>query len=421
MGPEFYKVIDYFHSFRYNDSMQKKTTALALTIIALISAALFFMNCTSSDRPQENMANRNQKNRQDISYIENMTLREKLGQMFFVVPEAFDLTLTQTEIDKVKTKSSSVLLDEMKINLQKYPAGGICFFAKNIDTPEQVKKYISDLQEASSIPLFIAVDEEGGRVARIARNKNFNVTTISSALKIGSTNNPCNAYDMGLTIGTYLQELGFNTDFAPVADIWTNPENRIIGDRAFSTTPDEAGSMIKACIEGFHGTKTFTTVKHFPGHGDTSDDSHTGSVYTYKTWEELKACEMIPFASGINAGTDFIMVGHIKTPNATDDNLPATLSGTWITDRLKGEMNFTGLVITDAMGMKAISGYYSPVQAAEMAIEAGADIILMPPDYTKVFEEILAAIGEGKISEERINQSVNKILKLKRNFMPKDF
>lgn len=395
--------------------MQKKITVLALTILALISASLILINCTSTNMKQKNIATENQQNTQDIFDISNMSTREKLGQMFFVVPEVFDLTLTQEQIDRVKTESSSVLLDEMKINLQKYPAGGICFFAKNIDTPEQVKKYIRDLQEASNIPLFIAVDEEGGRVARIAKNKNFDVTKFSSALKIGNSGNTNNAYDMGLKIGNYLQELGFNTDFAPVADMWTNPENEIISDRAFATEPEMAGQMISKCIEGFHKANIFTTIKHFPGHGDTFGDSHTGSVYTNKTWDELKNCEMIPFASGINTGTEFVMVGHIKTPNATDDNLPATLSGTWITERLKGEMYFTGLVITDAMSMKAISAHYSPSQAARMAIDAGVDIILMPNNYTKVFEDILSAIENGEITEERINESVRKILKLKSN------
>ena len=342
--------------------------------------------------------------------IDSMTLREKVGQMFAVAPEYFDFTLSQKQIDQEKTEASTVLTPQMKLNFKNYPAGTLILFAKNIETPGQTKELISSYKAESPIPLMVCVDEEGGRVARIAKNKNFGIVNVPPALETVTAQK---AEANALAIGTYLSALGFNADFAPVADVWTNDKNTVIGDRAFSRNPEKASNLVKASIKGFHKAGTKTAIKHFPGHGDTREDSHTSSAKSMKTWEQLKKCEMIPFKASIEAGTDMVMIAHIHTPKADTENLPATLSKTWITDRLRGKLGFNGVVVTDAMGMKAISEYYESTQAAIMAINAGCDIILMPHDYAKVFDGIVKAVESGTISEKRIDESVERILLMK--------
>lgn len=339
-----------------------------------------------------------------------MTLREKIGQMIAIVPENLDFTLTQEEIDTSKVEASTKLTKQMKENYRRYPAGTIILFGKNIETPEQTSDFISQLKTLSEIPLIISVDEEGGRVARIARNENFEIENVPPALE---TQAEKKAFENSFYIGSYLSKHGFTADFAPVADIWTNEANTVIGDRAFAKEPKAAAKMVKASIKGFHKAKILTSIKHFPGHGDTSADSHTSSAVSNKTWEELKTCEMIPFKAGIDAGTDMVMIAHIRTPNAEAEDLPATLSKTWITERLRGELGFNGVVITDAMGMKAVSKCFKSTQAALMAINAGCDIILMPHDYAKTFDYLVACVENGTIPMERIDESVNRILRMK--------
>lgn len=339
-----------------------------------------------------------------------MTVREKIGQMIAVVPENFDFTLTQEQIDQGRIPSSVRLSAAMKENFLKYPAGTIILFGKNLDTPEQTEKLMDDFKSLSKIPLMVSVDEEGGRVARIAKNENFEVENLPPALE---TESKKKAFKNSFYIGTYLSEYGFTADFAPVADIWTNEANTVIGNRAFSREPMTAAKMVKASIKGFHKAKILTSIKHFPGHGDTTADSHTGNAVSLKTWEELQACEMIPFKAGIDAGTDMVMIAHIRTPNAKTEDLPATLSKTWITDRLRGELGFNGVVITDAMGMKAVSNYFESTESALMAIKAGCDIILMPHNYAKTFDYLVDCVEKETIPIERINESVERILKMK--------
>ncbi len=341
---------------------------------------------------------------------DKISLREKIGQLFFIVPEDYDFMLDKKDRYKEDRKSFYELSEEMKRNMKSYPAGGIVFFSRNIRNPEQLGKLIANLQEESKIPLFIGIDEEGGRVSRIASNKKFGIKNFPSALEVA------NSYEQYKSIGTYLLNLGFNVDFAPVADVWTNPENSVIGNRAFSKNPEIAGKKVKDAIDGLHEAGIMTVIKHFPGHGDTKDDTHTGTAVSYKTWKEMRKMEAIPFKKGIDAGTDMVMVAHISTPNATKDSLPATLSHTWITERLRNELGFKGIIITDAMDMKAISSHFPNTEAVFMALDAGADIILMPKDFEKVFDDVVHAVETGRISEKRIDESFTRIMKLKKKY-----
>ena len=336
--------------------------------------------------------------------IASMTLREKVGQLFVVRPETLDLE---------QTSDGKIVTDAMKEHLKEYPIGGIVLFKQNITDAGQMTKLIQDYQDASDIGLLVAVDEEGGTVARLANHSAFDLPKYTNAASIGATGDTEQAKAMGRTIGGYLKPYGFNLDFAPVADVNSNPKNPVIGKRAFSSDPNVAAAMVSAAVEGFHESGMLCTLKHFPGHGDTGEDSHYGTATTTKTWEQMKAVEMLPFEAGIAAGADVIMTAHITTPNATTDGLPASLSYTMLTERLRGELGYTGVISTDALEMKAISSHYSPADAAVTALNAGADILLMPADLKEAFDGVVSAVETGRVSEERLNESVRRILTLK--------
>lgn len=348
--------------------------------------------------------------------LSKMSIEEKIGQLFIVRPDALDSSLSTTQINDDHKYGVQSLNERMINTLKEYPVGGIVMFSKNITTPDNLKEYTSSLQENSQIPLFMGIDEEGGLVARIANSKNFNVTKYKNMATIGNTKDPSKAKEVGVTIGTYLKEYGFNLDFAPDADINTNPKNPIIGTRAFGSDPHLVGSMVAATIQGFHDVSIMTSIKHFPGHGDTKTDTHAGYAATSKTWQQMKECELIPFIKGIEEGTDMVMVSHITTVNVTDDNLPASLSSQIITDKLRKEMNYQGIVITDSLSMGAITKQYDAKVASLKSFLAGADILLMPEDYKQAYDSIVEAVMSGKVTEARIDESVLKILNLKEKY-----
>ena len=333
-----------------------------------------------------------------------MTLREKVGQLFWVRPEALDFS---------RNPEKNTLTQSMRRNLEQYPVGGIAVFKKNIQDENQLSSLIADFQSASTIPMIVAVDEEGGAVARLANHEAFSLPKYKSAREIGETGDPEQARQMGRTIGGYLRFYGFNLDFAPVADVDSNPTNPVIGRRAYSTDAQQTAQMVAAAVEGFHEAGMLCTVKHFPGHGDTGQDSHYGTATSYKTWEEMKAMEMLPFEAGIAAGADVVMTAHITTPNATTDGLPASLSYTMITERLRGELGFQGVIVTDALEMNAIKNHFTPAESAVAALRAGVDVLLMPSDLRAAFDGVVQAVEDGTLSEERLNESVRRILTLK--------
>ena len=229
---------------------------------------------------------------------------------------------------------------------------------------------------------------------------------------IGATGDTSKAREAGAVIGGYLSGLGFQLDFAPDADINTNPENRVIGNRAFGSDPRTVSDMVSAFLDGLHAAGVSGCIKHFPGHGDPSGDTHEGLVVLDKSWEELQAEELIPFIENFGK-TDMVMVAHLTVPNVTDDGLPASLSRELITGKLRGELGYDGLIVTDALAMGAIAAQYSSAEAALLTFTAGSDILLMPHDYREAFEAIADAVRSGTVSEERLNESVLRILRWK--------
>ena len=349
-----------------------------------------------------------------VQQMQSMTLREKVGQLFMIRPDALEGRFGPAELEDNSITGTTRVSQEMKDKYADYPCGGFALFRKNIISPSQLMGFTEALHALNGCAPMLGIDEEGGRIARIANHPaNFNVTKFPSMGAIAQSGDESQAYAAGKTIGAYLSAYGLDIDFAPVADVNTNPKNPVIGDRAFGDDPAVAAGMVKQVIAGLHESGAASCVKHFPGHGDTATDTHTGYAETLKTWEEISACEMIPFRAGIEAGTDFVMTAHIAAPNVTGSDEPATMSYTLLTEKLRGELGFQGLIITDALAMGAIREKYSSSQACVQCILAGADILLMPYDYFEAFDGVVQAVENGVIPESRIDESVYRVLSFK--------
>ncbi|MBO4857216.1 MAG: glycoside hydrolase family 3 protein [Treponema sp.] len=352
--------------------------------------------------------------------IKKMTLREKIGQLFVISPEYLNPPLLQKERDLKKNIGLTELTQTEKDFYKKYPAGGFVLFAKNVKTPEQLlalNEQLHTIGSASSrshIKPFIFIDEEGGRVARIGGNSNFEVPLFENMYRIGSTEA---ALEVGSSIGKYLKDYDIDVDFAPVADVNTNPANPVIGERAFSSNPLIAGELAFSMYSGLASQNIGGCIKHYPGHGDTRTDTHLGYAETTKSWKELLSCELLPFIYCINNGASMIMTAHISAPAVTKDKTPASLSSYLINDKLRGELNYNGLVITDSLSMKAITLNYTSADAAVLAILAGNDFILLPEHYEEAFHAIYVAIEKGIITQDRLNQSLERIISYKLEHM----
>ena len=344
--------------------------------------------------------------------LKKMTLREKVGQMFFVRVESLDPSIEWTTYDDLANlKNQEITMKMRKVN-HDYPVGGIILYAWNIEDETQLASIIKQVRSLNGSPL-LCIDEEGGRVSRIANNPNFHVKKYESMAAIGATGDPKNAYECGNTIGTYLKRYDFDIDFAPVADVNTNPDNIIIGPRAFSDDPAVAAPMVTNYLQGLKDAGITGCIKHFPGHGDTTNDTHSGYVQSLKTWDEMNQCEMVTFRAGIQWGCQLIMTAHIAVPNVTGTNIPSTLSPVVLQDKLRGELGYQNIIITDGMEMGAITKHYTSGEAAVGSMKAGVDIVLGPRDFTEAFDAVIAAVNNGTLTEERINQSVRRILTLR--------
>jgi len=353
---------------------------------------------------------------------------------------------------EIKTQIAAMTLEDKVLQLfivrphlageYKGRVGGYIIFTDDIHTADQLKNLTAELsmppqynmpnvaadpedeadavsddsssaeseQQAWSKP-FIAVDEEGGDVARVA-NAHIGVKNTGSMGNVGKTKDPANAFFAGYTIGSYLKDYGFTLNFAPDTDVNTNPQNPVIGKRAFGSDPLLVSDMANAFLDGLHANGVLGVIKHYPGHGDTKSDTHTGYVQVDKSWDELLECELIPFINCMDKA-DAIMAAHITLPNVSDDGLPASLSEQLIDEKLRGELGWDGLVVTDSLAMGAVAKQYSPAEAAVLAVKAGCDLLLMPENLGEAVRGILDAIASGDFSEERIDQSLLRILKVK--------
>ncbi|WP_051197451.1 glycoside hydrolase family 3 N-terminal domain-containing protein [Butyrivibrio sp. MB2005] len=345
-------------------------------------------------------------NKDPEEVLASMSLKQKVAQLFFVTPEG----LTGYQEVTAFGEASKRKYDDI-------PVGGLIYMASSLKDPGQTKEMLKRTQdyvtESTGIPIFLGLDEEGGRVLRIGSNPAFGVKKIDPMYEIAAAGGVDGVKDAASYIGNYLADLGFNTDFAPDADILTNKDNTVIGDRAFSSDPKEVSVMAKTYAEGLHSEGIFSCYKHFPGHGDTKEDSHKGYAYSYKTMQELEECELVPFSDGINGYADFVMVAHISLPEILGGDTPSTLSSEIVTDLLRNKMGYEGIIITDALGMGAISEHYTAEESSVLALEAGCDMLLMAGDLKSSYDAVLNAVMDGRITEKRIDESVLRILKVK--------
>ena len=331
--------------------------------------------------------------------IEVMPLEDKVAGLFMVRPESITGVSTAVKAG-----------DGTREALAKHAVGGIVYFAKNIQSAEQLKEMISNTRSYSKYPLFIGIDEEGGSVSRLA-DKSL-VDRVDSAQAISQTLDASNAYQAGTTIGTYMAEYGFDLDFAPVADL-TNISKSIMTKRSFGSDAASAIPFVTSMMQGLEEQGITACVKHFPGIGSTVQDTHDGLAVSNRTAEEFRAEEFTVFKAAIDEGANMIMVGHMAAPSLVGDNTPSSMSSVIVTDILREELGFEGVIITDAMDMSAISEYYESDHAAIMALKAGCDMILMPDDYQVAYNGVLQAVKDGVISEERVNDSLRRIYRIK--------
>lgn len=385
--------------------MKKRIRSLAI----LLSAALLLgcVGCRTNSADTGSAAQIKPTKTEEVqNIVDSMSLEEKVAQLFLVQPEAI-----------VDIGTATAAGDATKQAINKTPVGGFVYFSDNLQSEQQVQDMLRNVQKYSEdrigLPAFLSVDEEGGTVARVASTGRFDVTDVGDMAKIGASGDVQQARQAGETIGSYLSELGFNLDFAPDADVLTNPDNTVVKKRSFGSDPRVVSDMSLAVAQGLAQHQVHSVYKHFPGHGATAGDTHQGYAYTDKTLDELKQSELIPFENAIQNNAAFIMAAHISAPRVTGDDTPASLSKTMITDILRGQMGYDGIVVTDAMNMGAVTEQYTSAQAAVKALQAGADLVLMPEDFQEAYQGVLDAVKDGTLTEQRINESVTRIVKVK--------
>lgn len=342
--------------------------------------------------------------------LDNLSLEQKVAQLFIVRPEKL---VAASFAQQFNDYASEAVLAR--------PVGGLILFDVNLVNAQQTQRLLSDAfqcgLDANGIPMFLSVDEEGGEVARIGGSFGFDVANVGSMASIGATGDPELARDVAVEIASYLQPLGFNLDFAPVCDIANNPYSSVMSWRAFGDTPDLVAAMVAAQVRGFLAAGMLCCAKHFPGIGGVLGDSHDGFICSYQTIEEMQAVELVPFKAAIDAGVPCVMVGHLSTPSVTGNDIPASFCPEIVQGLLRESMGYEGLIITDSLEMGAISNYYDAAESSVMALAAGCDIVLLPLDYQVAFDSVLAAVSDGILSENRINQSVFRILRTKLSYL----
>jgi beta-N-acetylhexosaminidase len=330
--------------------------------------------------------------------VEQMTLEQKIGQLVMC---GFEGTEPSEEVLR--------LIREKAI-------GGVIYFARNVRNVEQVVSLSAALQEAAAAsgqePLFIGIDQEGGMVARITDG----VALMPGAMAIAAAGSLEEAYQAALICGQELKALGINLNYAPVLDVNNNAANPVIGVRSFGEDPAKVAEYGVKTLQGLQSAGVIATAKHFPGHGDTNVDSHLDLPTVPHARERIEQVELRPFREAIAAGVDSIMSSHVVFPAFESQKLPVTLSKAVLTGLLREELGYEGVIMTDCMEMNAIAEHFGTVEAAVMAVEAGADLVLISHSHDRqqgAINALLQAVRSGRLSEERINRSVNRLLALK--------
>lgn len=386
----------------------KKVIIVLVVLLTLIAISFIISDYRYFPATDEDTSNQHDFSHDDLEeemqgeshmqeQIARMTLDEKIGQLFIV------------GID------GPVLTDKERDKFERNALGGAILFQDNLEDPEQSVQLLNDLkamETVNDIPLFLSVDQEGGRVTRLP-----GLEPLKSAEEIGATENPAYAFKNGQLLGRLVHKFGFQVDFAPVLDIHSNPENTVIGDRAFADNPKVVSAMGIKLMEGIQDQGVIPAVKHFPGHGDTVEDSHFDLPVLEKTREELDEQELIPFKDAVDAGTDMVLISHIVLPELGSE-LPASMSKE-VQDILREEWEYDGVIVTDDLTMGAITDHYPMEEAVVKAVQAGTDVLLVAHGEENLDDGIKGmkeAVANGEISEERLDESVRRILELKQRY-----
>ena len=339
--------------------------------------------------------------------LEGMTLEQKIAQLFVVTPEA----VTGAEC-AVKAG------DATREALTAYPVGGVCYFAQNMVNKTQAAEMLRGtkyyIKDACGVVPFLCVEEEGGTVVRVADNTAFGLDNVGDMRAIGNRGDVEEARLAARTVGAYLNDLGFNLNLAPVADVDVSVDGTM-SERSFGSDPHLVADMVCAQIDGFTREGVLCAAKHFPGIGGAEGDPHNGRIYSYKTAEEMEQFELIPFKAAIEHDVPVIMVGHLSCLELGrgEGDLPASLSPAAIDGLLRKTLGYNGVVITDSLQVDSVRDICDASQQAVLAIKAGADLVLMPKDFHSAYSGLLEAVREGSIPESRIDESMRRIIRTK--------
>ncbi len=381
--------------------MKKKFIILFIFIITILTGC-------SNNKKVSNKDFEKLSIEEKVNYkMDNLSIDEKIAQMLIVyyIGDEYDENLSN-------------IIKEVK-------PGGFILMSDNITTYDRTLNFVKGMQNDSDIPMIISTDEEGGSVQRIKGIRDISVTDIPYMYYLGQTKDKNLAYKVGEIIANELRTIGVNLTYAPVMDIYSNPNNTVIGKRSFGSDPNTVYDMATSLRNGIEDNLVNTCIKHFPGHGDTETDSHFETPIINKTLDELENSDLLPFIKSIN-DTNMIMVGHIALPKITNSSIPASLSKEIVTDLLKNKYNYKGLVITDALNMRSLTDNYSDKEIYTMAINAGVDLLLMPNGSKNAIKYIKEAIDDEEIDINTINESVRKILtykysNIKENYLDKSY
>lgn len=381
--------------------MKKKFIILFIFIITILTGC-------SNNKKVSNKDFEKLSIEEKVNYkMDNLSIDEKIAQMLIVyyIGDEYDENLSN-------------IIKEVK-------PGGFILMSDNITTYDRTLNFVKGMQNDSDIPMIISTDEEGGSVQRIKGIRDISVTDIPYMYYLGQTKDKNLAYKVGEIIANELRTIGVNLTYAPVMDIYSNPNNTVIGKRSFGSDPNTVYDMATSLKNGIEDNLVNTCIKHFPGHGDTETDSHFEIPIINKTLVELENSDLLPFIKSIN-DTNMIMVGHIALPKITNSSIPASLSKEIVTDLLKNKYNYRGLVITDALNMRSLTNNYSDKEIYTMAINAGVDLLLMPNGSKNAIKYIKEAIDDEEIDINTINESVRKILtykysNIKENYLDKSY
>lgn len=345
-------------------------------------------------------------------YVDGLSLEEKVGQLFYV-------TVGNLASPEYSGTNAYLYADASVLeNIENYHPGGVIIMGENIESDSQVVQLISDMQKSSKTPLFVGVDEEGGIVSRLGSNPSISMGNVGSMQSIGATGDSRKAYEVGHVLAEGIKQYGFNMDFAPDADVLTNPANYEIGSRSFGSEPNLVADMVSNEVKGMQEYGVSAVSKHFPGHGGVIGNSHNNLQYIGTEMNDLQSCEFLPFAAAIDADTDAILISHLVL-TAYESETPSTLSKQVVTGLLREELGYQGVVITDSFQMGSITENYNQGMAAVMAISAGCDMVLMPSEYAICYQSVLDGVHSGSISEAQINQACYRIIyaKVKRGIL----